>query len=309
VHRRNLNGITATTLTATSDIACTNCIEATDVDTSEVRIDWSTQAGHPACSTYTLDTDMTRETTYYDGVTQCDNAIGTVWTLCTDGINHNRMLPTHMPTRYACDSHAPGYLVGEHPAVEDGEVTRKVCFHWSDNSCYFDTDIQVVNCGAYYVYELVNAPSCNLRYCTEPVESYPNQPILAKYFPTDTDIGAGNWNWDATALETSFGHFTKGADCVTVNIGGFYEVCHSLMYSSLAAEDLARTYVQVNGAILHETLQYASGWSLQDADCAILELADGDVVTHHNPVAGNDRYGLSAGSDGRYSYVTFKLLK
>ena len=305
----NLNSVIATTLTALSDIACTNCIDANDVDTSEVRIDWSTQAAHPACSSYTLDTDMTRETTYYDGVNECDSAIGTVWTRFTDGANHNRMLPTRMPARYACDTHAPGYLVGEHPAVEDGEVTRKVCFHWNTNSCNWNSDIQVVNCGEYYVYELVNTPSCNLRYCTDPVHSYTNQPILAKYYPTASDVGVGNWDWDATALETSFGHFNKGADSVTVSIGGFYEVCHSLMYSSLVAGDSVRTHVQVNGTLLHDTLQYAAGPYLQDADCTILELADGDVVTHHNPIGGNDRFGDSSGSDGRYSYVTFKLLK
>lgn len=58
-------------ITVNGNLTCTGCIDSTDVsngtvsaadvDSTEVRIDWNTQALHSACSAYTLDTDLTRD--------------------------------------------------------------------------------------------------------------------------------------------------------------------------------------------------------------------------------------------------------
>jgi hypothetical protein len=283
-------------------------VGATDVDSTEVRIDWSAQLAHAACSSYTLDTDMTRETGYYDGSSnQCDSGIGTAWTRFTDGGSYDRMMSTTMPARYGCDTDAPGYMVGEHPAVEDGEVTRKVCFHWSSNSCLWNQDIQVVNCGSYYVYELVNAPSCSLRYCTEPVHA--SKPIIGKFYPTSTDVGSGNWNWDASAINTSTLHFTRNADNITIGIAGFYQVCQKLMYSGATVGATVRTYLNVNGSTMHDSFHLAVSDYDQDAYCTILEFAVGDIVTFYNTQSGINRFGDSLSNQGRYSHVTFMMVK
>ena len=66
-----------------------------------------------------------------------------------------------------CGTHATGWMNGVHPAVADGKVVRKVCYTWN-NCCEWSNDIEVINCGQYYVYKLMSTPpahSCNLVYC------------------------------------------------------------------------------------------------------------------------------------------------
>ena len=78
------------------------------------------------------------------------------------------VMSTKRPLDRRCATHAPGYLVGGHPAVQDGTVMRQVCFGWRNNSCMKDVWIRVRNCGRFYVYELATLQSCKLRYCTDP---------------------------------------------------------------------------------------------------------------------------------------------
>lgn len=76
------------------------------------------------------------------------------------------MPETCTPT-YRCQTEAPMWLSGAHPALREGTVTRTVCAHWSGNCCYWSTEIQVKACpDDYYVYRLEGSPACNLRYCT-----------------------------------------------------------------------------------------------------------------------------------------------
>lgn len=44
-------------------------------------------------------------------------------------------------------------------------MTRKVCYHWSGDCCNWSNTIRVLNCGGFYIYELVPSPACQLRYC------------------------------------------------------------------------------------------------------------------------------------------------
>nr|XP_021336104.1 uncharacterized protein zmp:0000001031 isoform X2 [Danio rerio] len=69
----------------------------------------------------------------------------------------------------SCGTHAPLWLSGGHPTLEDGVVTRDVCGHWSNNCCYFQSNpIQVKACpGGFYVYEFVRPTTCNLAYCAD----------------------------------------------------------------------------------------------------------------------------------------------
>ncbi|XP_067043371.1 uncharacterized protein [Acropora muricata] len=75
------------------------------------------------------------------------------------------MMPTSsVPVRY-CGTHAPGWMNGKHPSKNEGAVSRKVCFHWSNNVCLWNIQITVRNCGSFYVYKLPRTPHCSLRYC------------------------------------------------------------------------------------------------------------------------------------------------
>ncbi|XP_020628524.1 pancreatic secretory granule membrane major glycoprotein GP2-like isoform X2 [Orbicella faveolata] len=73
-------------------------------------------------------------------------------------------MPTSCPPTYRCNTNAPGWLNGGHPLVADGKVTRQVCFHWSSNCCHSSTNIDVRNCGSFYVYHFRGTPGCS-GYC------------------------------------------------------------------------------------------------------------------------------------------------
>lgn len=64
-----------------------------------------------------------------------------------------------------CGAKAPGWLFDGHPRVAEGVVIRTVCYHWADDCCYYKNDIQVKNCGGYFVYKFERPPASNLRYC------------------------------------------------------------------------------------------------------------------------------------------------
>ncbi|XP_039521321.1 uncharacterized protein LOC120474776 [Pimephales promelas] len=78
-------------------------------------------------------------------------------------------MPDTCVDEYSCGTHAPLWLNGGHPTVEDGVVTRDVCGHWSNNCCYFQSNpIKVKACpGDYYVYEFVRPTACSLAYCAD----------------------------------------------------------------------------------------------------------------------------------------------
>ena len=73
-------------------------------------------------------------------------------------------MPTESPGPESCGTDAPGWLNGELPAKADGVVDRQVCFDFFQ-PCSYDADIQVVNCGTFYLFYLPDAPQCLLRYC------------------------------------------------------------------------------------------------------------------------------------------------
>jgi Notch-like protein len=64
-----------------------------------------------------------------------------------------------------CGTLTPGWMNGTHPTVADGNVTRKVCYTEYSDCCQYSNNIEVVNCGQYYVYKLSPPPACYLRYC------------------------------------------------------------------------------------------------------------------------------------------------
>ena len=67
---------------------------------------------------------------------------------------------------YHCNAGETGWLNGVHPTMEDGTVTRSVCFTKNEDTCRYQTEIQVRNCGFFFVYFLPDVNLCSLRYCS-----------------------------------------------------------------------------------------------------------------------------------------------
>ena len=94
---------------------------------------------------------------------RCDDLYTAGW-YRFQGASGDQIPDACVPIR-RCGTLAPGWLNGTHPTVQDGVVTRPVCYHWSNNCCRWSNTIKVRNCSGYYVYELQRTPTCPLRYC------------------------------------------------------------------------------------------------------------------------------------------------
>ena len=114
------------------------------------------------CRRYTKLTDKTRKNTYVTKSKKCDNHLGPGW-FRFQGDAGTKM-PTTCQPMLRCDAFKTGWLRGIHPSVAEGAVNRTVCFGYH-NCCTYSVIIRVRNCGSYYVYHLINTPSCTLRYC------------------------------------------------------------------------------------------------------------------------------------------------
>ena len=116
------------------------------------------------CQNYGSLNSGERKITYTTRRYNCDNGIGPGW-FRFEGSAGTRM-QTSFPPKRRCNTAATGWLIGGHPTVADGQVTRTVCFHWDSNCCLWSTNIKVRNCGSYYVYYLSGTGNgCSLRYC------------------------------------------------------------------------------------------------------------------------------------------------
>ncbi|XP_068736614.1 uromodulin-like [Montipora capricornis] len=114
------------------------------------------------CRNYNTLSSFDRKVTYYNSH-HCDTGIGPAW-FRFQGAAGTRM-PTSCPPTHRCNTHAPGWLSGGHPSVADGQVNKKVCFHWTSDCCLWSTTVKVRNCGSFYVYYLNSTVGCYLRYC------------------------------------------------------------------------------------------------------------------------------------------------
>ena len=64
-----------------------------------------------------------------------------------------------------CGTDVPGWMDGAHPTVDEGVVSRKVCFSGYHKCCYRNVTINVRNCSSFFVYRLKPLSYCNSRYC------------------------------------------------------------------------------------------------------------------------------------------------
>ncbi|CAB3980004.1 Hypothetical predicted protein [Paramuricea clavata] len=121
------------------------------------------------CSSYTLLDNKDRNIKYRSGKSLCDSGISTRW-YRFGGDAGTQLSTTCVPrgsgiNNLKCSTQAISWLNGAHPSVSDGKVTREVCFSWVSSCCSFKKNIEVINCGFFYIYKLVSPPGCSLRYC------------------------------------------------------------------------------------------------------------------------------------------------
>ena len=82
--------------------------------------------------------------------------------------------PKSLKGQSACGTHGTAFIQPAHPTVEDGVVSRKVCFVWSTNGggCYMNKTIDVLACresngDVYHIYKLKPPTKCSYAYCAQ----------------------------------------------------------------------------------------------------------------------------------------------
>ncbi|XP_051969155.1 sushi, nidogen and EGF-like domain-containing protein 1 [Xyrauchen texanus] len=144
----------------------------------------------------------------------CDTAVS--WSgwyrLFIEG--QSSQMPDTCVDKYSCGTHAPLWINGQHPRVEDGEVTRDVCGHWGNDCCLFRSNsIQVKACpGNYFVYKFVTPATCYLAYCAVPTIFYP-------FGSEDTEVTIGDTS-NNLILSSPFTFFGRTYWQIYVNNNG-----------------------------------------------------------------------------------------
>ena len=118
---------------------------------------------YPECRSYAWLKDANRNINDTSGTVLCDRGLSGWYRF---GDQAGIKMPTSCVPENRCGTHAPGWMNGVHPSVRDGKVTRKVCYHWSNNCCLVSNNIEVLNCGYFFIYKLSTTNSwCHRRYC------------------------------------------------------------------------------------------------------------------------------------------------
>ncbi|XP_016101336.1 uncharacterized protein [Sinocyclocheilus grahami] len=162
-----------TNLASTTTSETTVTIPPTEFSTLSVTTPAETIPFDP-CYNYTVLDDSWRSTSnQHSSFIMCDAHVNwNGWYRLFIGGQSGQM-PDTCVDQYRCSTHAPLWLNGQHPQVEDGVVTRNICGHWGNDCCYFQSNpIKVKACpGNYYVYEFVQPNFCSGTYCAAPTPS------------------------------------------------------------------------------------------------------------------------------------------
>ena len=117
---------------------------------------------HKECSEYTWLRESNRNQKYSGSDRKCDSSLSGWYRF---GGGAGIKILTSCVSKRRCGTYATGWMNGAHPTVAQSKVTRKVCYNWNNNCCQGSNNIEIVNCGQYYVYKLSPPPLCDLRYC------------------------------------------------------------------------------------------------------------------------------------------------
>ena len=126
-----------------------------------------------SCDDYFVLNDPTRNSEYLNIAYYCDQVgmhstspgwQGAAWYRMAEPAGTT--IPEEPVDSFHCNTWATGWLNGHHPATAGETLNGKVCFSALGSTCYYETQIQIKHCTSYYLYYLVDAPSCSLRYCS-----------------------------------------------------------------------------------------------------------------------------------------------
>ena len=116
---------------------------------------------YPQCSSYAWFKEADRNEKYTSGGNLMDSGLSGWYRF---GGQAGIKMPTSCVPEGRCATRVPGWMDGVHPTVCDGKVTRKACFNYRNDCCAFLRNIEVLNCGYFYIYKLIS-PGSQLRYC------------------------------------------------------------------------------------------------------------------------------------------------
>lgn len=177
----------------------------------------------------------------------------------------NGKLVNHCPQRYSCGSTFPIWLSTPHPTSEEDIATGTLCTHYNLNECCeYTQEIQLKNCGDYFVYLLVkNKPmttSYSQGYCVEPEE----QPDICNdgtYSLLEDSTARGELETrTSTATESAGGENTNNWYAFTAGKGTVKRSCPGLnhcgyKYPMWMTGD---AYPKEEGKIVHMTANIAT---------------------------------------------------
>ena len=115
------------------------------------------------CNQYKFLNDSDRRIDYGRGK-KCDRNLKEDWYRFSAGAGTS-IATQCIPDAQRCGTDVPGWMDGAHPTVDEGVVSRKVCFSGYHNCCYRNVMINVRNCSSFFVYRLKPLSYCNSRYC------------------------------------------------------------------------------------------------------------------------------------------------
>ncbi|XP_066023374.1 uromodulin-like [Pocillopora verrucosa] len=115
------------------------------------------------CKQYKFLNDSDRHSDFGRGDRKCDKNLPEDWYRFSAGAGTS--ISTHCLTHHRCGTDMPGWMDGAHPTVDEGVVSRKVCFHGFNNCCHLNIIINVRNCSSFFVYRLKPVSICPSRYC------------------------------------------------------------------------------------------------------------------------------------------------
>ncbi|XP_032220081.2 uncharacterized protein LOC5519385 isoform X2 [Nematostella vectensis] len=173
----------------------------------------------------------------------CDNGMSPRWYRFSGAAGSN--MPTSCVPKNRCGTHAPGWLNGTLPNVNEGAVNRMVCFHWDNNCCRWNKEIRVRNCGGFYVYHLGRTPTCRLRYCGD-------APALTTTAPPLTSPTAAPECYSYRSLNSAdraMSHISSQYTCDNNMRPGWYR------FSGAAGTNMPRTCIPD-----HRCGAHAPGW-------------------------------------------------
>ena len=133
------------------------------------------------CSNYLILDTADRLVNYSATADKCDDTLDFNRWYRIAGEAGTQLPEIQVPSRH-CGTRYPGWMRGVHPSVEDGVVSRNVCFVLGRRECHWRLKIRVKNCGEFFVYKLDTPVYCNQRYCGYDGKGIRHMNLLWVYF-------------------------------------------------------------------------------------------------------------------------------